>query len=192
MRVITGTAKGFRLYAPKGTETRPALDQVKEAVFNILMNVEQFDVLDLFAGTGSMGIEALSRGAKRCTFVEKSKVPVEYIYRNVKHCHLDDRAQIMMLPVDAAIRKMAKMNQKFDLIFVDPPYLKRLVNATLFQLEKAELLADDGLIVVEHHPKEPIDEIPGFTLTDQRAYGQTLISFLGQAVEKNQLLQQPR
>lgn len=178
MRVISGTAKGHRLVAPKGACVRPALDRIKEAVFNILFDVRDARVLDLFAGSGSIGIEALSRGAQHATFVEEWPPAIETIKKNLNHCRLEDRATIVRGSVNSAIKRLARNGREFDLIFVDPPYLKDLVNPTLKLLAKSVLIAENSLIVVEHHPKEPIAEIEGLSLTDGRKYGQTMISFL--------------
>ena len=178
MRVISGTAKGHKLVAPKSPRTRPALDQVKEAVFNILFNVENLKVLDLFAGCGSVGIEALSRGAVDAVFVEEWDKAIESIRRNLNHCKLESRAIILKSTVEFAIKKLKKQNRKFDLIFVDPPYLKNLVNPTLLLLANSSLVTENTRIIVEHHPKEPIEPTEGLRLTDTRKYAQTCITFL--------------
>ncbi len=178
MRVISGTAKGHKLVAPKSAKVRPALDQVKEAIFNILYDVSGARVLDLFAGSGSIGIEALSRGAFHAVFVEEWGPAIECIRKNLDHCKLTDGATIMKMPVRIAIKTLIKKDQPFDLIFVDPPYEKDLVNKTLDQLADSILVDENTLIVVEHHPKEPIQEPKSLTLTDNRKYGQTDISFL--------------
>jgi len=178
MRVISGSAKGHRLTAPKGSRIRPALDQVKEAIFNILYDVEDLRVLDLFAGSGSIGIEALSRGAAEAVFVEQWAKAVEHIHRNLEHTKLAARARVLRQSVERAVPLLAKKGLSFDLIFVDPPYLKELVNPTLRTLDESSICPPGALIVVEHHPKEPIETPEGLALTDSRKYGQTLISFL--------------
>lgn len=178
MRVISGTAKGLKLTAPTGNRTRPALDQVKEAIFNILFDVSGMRVLDLFAGSGSVGIEALSRGARSATFVDEWNKAAEIIRKNLLHCHLDDRATVIRSQVDRAMERFDRKGEKFDLIFVDPPYQKDLVIPSLRRLSASSIATEDAIIVVEHHPKEPIDDIPGLRLTDSRKYGQTLITFL--------------
>jgi 16S rRNA (guanine(966)-N(2))-methyltransferase RsmD len=178
MRVISGTAKGRKLYAPKSRNIRPALDKVKGAIFNILFDVRGMDVLDLFAGTGAVGIEAVSRGAAHCTFVDTSFEAATIIRKNIELCGFKDRCRIFPRPVDVAIEYFAKNGQRFDLIFVDPPYLKNLVNPTLQKIAGAGILKEGGQIIVEHSPKEPIGAPSGLDLTDTRKYGQTLISFL--------------
>lgn len=178
MRVIAGEARGHRLIAPKSAATRPVLDQVKEAMFNILFDVRAAHVLDLFAGSGAVGIEALSRGAAHCTFVEQARVAVAAITQNLKHCRLDDRATVIAAPVFSTLKKLARRDQSFDLIFVDPPYERDLVNRALSLLANSPLVTAATRIVVEHHPKELIQERVGLRLTDQRKYGQTRVSFL--------------
>ncbi len=182
MRIISGSAKGLRLTAPKGTKTRPALDQVKESIFNILFDVSDMSVLDLFAGSGSIGIEALSRGARRAVFVDEWRDAVAVIKKNLLHCHLDEHAIIIKSPVDRAIKNLERRSEEFDLIFVDPPYQKDLVRPSLQSLSMSGIARKNSIIVVEHHPKEPIGEIDGLRLTDNRKYGQTLITFLQPAI----------
>lgn len=181
MRVIAGTAKGRRLVGPnKGQPIRPALDQIKEAVFNILYSVEGVRVLDLFAGTGSVGIEALSRGAAHATFVDHLPAARALIERNLAHVGFQDRATVLPIPVARAIALLNNRGAQFDLIFIDPPYLKNLVNPTLVALVHTTLLSPTGRIVIEHHPKEPVAPPLPFTLTDERKYGQTRVSFVAQ------------
>lgn len=184
MRVIAGTCKGRRLVAPKGSQTRPALDRIKESVFSILFDVSGLSVLDLFAGSGSVGIEALSRGASSATFVENDSAALKALTTNLETCGFEQQSTIIKQDVARALTRLTKQGTEFDLIFVDPPYLKDLVNKTLAQLGASDLVHDGSRIVVEHHPKEPIDDIPGLILTDTRKYGQTLISFLERAKGK--------
>ncbi len=181
MRVISGTAGGRKLYTPKSHSIRPALDKIKGAIFNILFNVEGLTVLDLFAGTGAIGIEALSRGAARATFVDASSEALNIINKNIEMCKFEDRSRVFPRRVNVALEYFGKHGEKFDLVFVDPPYLKELVKPTLEKIASADILSDNGKIIVEHHPKEPIPEISGLALTETRKYGQTLISFLCRA-----------
>ena len=163
---------------------------MKGAIFNILFNVEGLHILDLFAGTGAIGLEALSRGARHATFVDSSREAVGIIQKNIELCGFGERAKVFPKSVNIAIEYFAKHGQKFDLIFVDPPYLKNLVNPTLEKIADADILAGGGKIIVEHHPKEIIQSpirtnIPThqhtntlIALTDTRKYGQTSVSFL--------------
>lgn len=185
MRVISGRAKGHKLVAPSSKRVRPALDKVKEAIFDILFCVNELSVLDIYAGSGSIGIEALSRGASVAVFVEEWDQAVQSIRRNLAHCKLEDRGKIIQLQAHKAIPRIARTYAPFDLIFIDPPYLKELVGKTLEQISRSTLINEDTTIVVEHHPKEPIGEIPGLILTDSRKYGQTLVSFLKKNVQES-------
>jgi 16S rRNA (guanine966-N2)-methyltransferase len=183
MRVITGRAKGRRLLAPKSKRIRPALDQVKEAVFNILFDVRDTSVLDLFAGTGSMGIEALSRGASHATFVDDFISAIVLIKKNLERCGFKDHAAVIKSPVRAAIRRLSKLGKKFDIVFVDPPYLKNLVRPSLEALSQSPIVGPGSIIIVEHHPKEEVGEMEGLEITDSRRYGQTSITFLKPAAK---------
>lgn len=178
MRVITGSAKGHALKAPDTLAVRPAADKVKGAIFNILGDVSGVCSLDLFAGSGSVGIEAISRGASHCTFVEADPKVADYIERNLKHCKLENQADIFIQKVDKAIPWLDKKGKRFDLIFVDPPYDKNLLNPTLELLTRhSSILTAHTLIVCEHSPRElPLEET--LEITDQRKYGQTFISFI--------------
>ncbi len=176
MRVIAGSAKNRKLVAPKGPGTRPALAQVKEAIFNILGDINGCTVLDLFAGCGAIGIEALSRGASHATFVDNSRQAIIALQKNLETCDFTSQAEIVPLSVDQTLQKLGEKRVNFDLIFVDPPYDEGLVMRTLNEL--GPLLADNGLIIVEHSPREPIKATDDFKVDETRTYGQTLISFL--------------
>lgn len=178
MRVISGQAKGHRLVAPSSARVRPALDKIKGAIFNILFDVSGKRALDLFAGSGAIGIEALSRGASEAVFVEEWDKAVESIERNLAHTKLKERAAIMRMPVERAIKRLARDGRAFDLIFVDPPYEKGLVVPTLEMIAGSGIAAPGAIVVVEHHPKEPVEGASGLALTDSRKYGQTQVSFL--------------
>lgn len=178
MRIIAGSAKGRRLATPKSDKIRPALDQVKEAIFNILFDVSDMDVLDIFAGTGNVGIEALSRGATHCTFIDKSPEAIGLIRENLERCHLTEQGTVFPRSANIAIPILARDGKTFDLIFIDPPYLKNLVNPTLQLVAKHKLLRAGGTIVIERHPKEPVTAPEGLVVSDERKYGQTMISFL--------------
>ena len=178
MRVIAGTAKGLRLATPKAENIRPVLDQVKEAIFNILFDVTDLKVLDLFAGTGAIGIEALSRGAAFAEFVDDSREALKLIGTNLQKCGFETKAEVLKMKAAMAIKRLESSGKTFDLVFVDPPYEGRYIKKTLLRLAKSALIHSDSIIITEHHPKEPIGEIEGLILTDERKYGQTLVSFL--------------
>lgn len=181
MRIIAGSRKSLRLATPKGNSIRPALDQVKEAIFNILWSVEGLRVLDCFAGTGNLGLEALSRGAAHATFIDSGREALQLIHKNIAICKFEAQTTVLPFPAHVAIAKLAKQGAQFDLIFVDPPYSKDLVNPSLQQIADAQLLAPGGQIICEHFPKEILTPPAGLALSDERHYGQTVISFLAAA-----------
>jgi 16S rRNA (guanine(966)-N(2))-methyltransferase RsmD len=180
MRIISGVSKGRRLARPKSLIIRPTSDRVKESIFNLLGNeVEGGVVLDLFAGTGNLGIEALSRGAKKALFVEKGRQALRLIQTNLAQIGMEDRSEILPQDVNRAIGILNQRGESFDLILMDPPYEKGLIQRTLLKLNSHRIYHEDSILVVEHDRREPIPEkVEGWTLTRQRKIGDTLISFL--------------
>ncbi len=179
MRVISGSARGLKLKSPKGMDVRPTTDRVKESLFNIInMSIAESFVLDLFSGTGSLGIEALSRGAENCIFVDASKESIGVIRNNIKSAKLEDKSEVLFLDVISAINKLGVRRDKFDIIFMDPPYLKNLINPTLEEISKRALLEEDGMIIVEHDTKDILlDHIGKLTKFREKKYGNTTLSF---------------
>jgi 16S rRNA (guanine966-N2)-methyltransferase len=177
MRVIAGSAKGIQLQAVPGSGTRPISDRVKEAVFNILADeIVGSRVLDLFAGTGSVGIEALSRGADLAVFVEKHSKAIATIHANLKHTTLEARARVVRTDV---FRFLAGPPQPFDIVYIAPPQYQGLWNKTLWALDAEPAWLDpNGLAVVQVFPKE-MEPLPltNLQVTDQRKYGSTLLCF---------------
>lgn len=176
MRVISGSRKGRILAGPKSDKIRPALDKIKQAIFNILGNMEGLTVLDLFAGTGSIGIEALSRGAVHAVFVDGGAEAIRLIRKNLQQTGFDDPARVLRLRIPSELKRIR--HSTFDLIFIDPPYDRNLVNPTIRAVAREKILAPSGTVVIEHSPREPVADDAGLVLADQRKYGQTLISFL--------------
>jgi 16S rRNA (guanine(966)-N(2))-methyltransferase RsmD len=177
MRVIAGKAKGIRLQGVPGTGTRPITDRVKEAVFNILgMEIVGSHVLDLFAGTGSVGIEALSRGAARAVFVDKQSRAIATIRANLRRTNLQANAQVVQAD---AFKFLTGPPEPFDLIYVAPPQYQGLWSKTLLALEASPGWLDPaGVAIVQIFPKElEALELLGLELTDQRKYGSTLLCF---------------
>ncbi len=177
MRIISGQAKGRVLYGPKSDKIRPALDKVRQAVYNILGDVRGESILDLFAGTGSMGLEGLSRGTEYAVFVDDNTEALQLIRKNLDLCRFEN-ASIVKLKLPQGLPKIFERFGSFDLIFHDPPYDQNLVNPTLKIMSAMKLLSPKGFIIVEHSPREMIQEIAELRLKDQRKYGQTVISFL--------------
>ena len=180
MRIISGISKGRRLAAPKSQAVRPTSDRVKESIFNILGDeVEGKVVLDLFAGTGNLGIEALSRGAKKALFVEKGRQALRLIQKNLSQLGMKERSEILPRDVRRAIGILEQRGEPFDLILMDPPYEKGLIQKTLLALYSHRIYHKDSILVIEHDRREPIPEVvEGWTLSRQRKIGDTLISFL--------------
>ena len=178
MRVISGRLKGKKLFAPKGLTLRPTSDRVKEAIFDLLQKFPAGErVLDLFAGTGALGIETLSRGAQRAVFVEENSRSGDVLRRNIEACHLEDQAEVLIREVAAGLKVLEQRQGIFDLIFLDPPYGKGLAHRTLRELGSGPLLSPATLIVAEHSPKEDLVSIPSLERIDWRKYGGTEVSF---------------
>ncbi len=185
MRVISGRLKGRKIFAPKGFDLRPTSDRVKEAIFDILQNsVRDGVVLDLFAGTGALGIEALSRGAKRAVFVEASGRSLAVLRRNIEAFRLHEESEVLAADVATGIKALARRGEAFDLIFLDPPYGKGLAHMTLRALSGGEVLGPGARIVAEHSPAEDLDSIP-LEQVDRRKYGSTLVSFFVSRQKRN-------
>ncbi len=179
MRVIGGEFKGRRLLVPHGGKVRPTSDRVREAIFDILGPGWTFQrVLDLFAGTGSLGIEALSRGAPEAVFVEQGKGILTVLRGNVRALRLQSRAWVLPLAVKRGIAVLGERKEVFDLIFMDPPYNKGFVGKTLEEIVQRGIIASAGVIVAEHSPREEILPPLGLVLSQQRRYGDTSLSFL--------------
>jgi 16S rRNA (guanine966-N2)-methyltransferase len=180
MRIITGTSKGRRLATPKSQAIRPTSDRVKESIFNILgKEVEGKIVLDLFAGTGNLGIEALSRGAKKALFVENGRQALRLIQRNLSQCGMKERSEILSKDVSRAIGILNQRGESFDLILMDPPYEKGLIQKTLIKLHSNRIYHEDSILLIEHDRREPIPKtLEGWTLIRQQGIGDTVISFL--------------
>jgi 16S rRNA (guanine966-N2)-methyltransferase len=177
MRVITGKAKGRKLLSVSGQAIRPITDRVKESLFNILRErVVNALFLDLFAGTGSVGIEALSQGARRAVFVERNRQALKVIAENLKRTDLADQAQVVSCDVFKFLK--GEFDEKFDIVYIAPPQYKGLWAKTLLALDGRDLLAEEGLIVVQIHPKEFASlDLKSLQLADQRKYGSTLLCF---------------
>ena len=159
MRVISGTAKRHNLKTLEGLETRPTLDRIKETLFNIMpMDLYDIDFLDLFSGSGAIGIEALSRGAKSATLVDNNPKCTEIIKQNLIHTKLVDKATIYTMQVDKAIEKLAVEGKKFDIIFIDPPYNKGIINFSLKKLLECDIiLKEECYIIIESSQNETWD-----------------------------------
>jgi 16S rRNA (guanine(966)-N(2))-methyltransferase RsmD len=179
MRVIGGNARGRQLKVPKGQALRPTTGRVKESLFDILPhNLSGAKVLDLFAGTGNLTIEALSRGAAQAVLVDSSAQSGKAIRENLHSLNLTNRAKLLAMPVTRALRLLARQRETFDLIFLDPPYERQLIEPALRIIDKETLLRESGVLIAEHSVREPITlHLLRLNLSDQRRYGSTALSF---------------
>jgi 16S rRNA (guanine(966)-N(2))-methyltransferase RsmD len=181
MRIISGKAKGKKLYSPKGKGIRPTADRVKESVFNVLGERWQgIRVLDLFSGTGSLGLEAISRGAEQVVFVEKSKNALNVLRKNISLCGFDSHAVVMAMSVSRSLSLIGRKGESFQVIFADPPYRRGWVEKTVEEILGHGILSEDGMVVIEHAPSESPGTGNGrVVILKQKKYGDTAISFLG-------------
>ncbi|MBE6954338.1 MAG: 16S rRNA (guanine(966)-N(2))-methyltransferase RsmD [Ruminococcaceae bacterium] len=175
MRVITGTARGVRLLTPEGEQTRPTTDRVKEALFNIIQfDIEGRSVLDLFAGTGQLGIEALSRGAKDAVFVDNRSEAVKLIKENLRKTRMQERSTVFTGDYASFLQTT---KQRFDLIFLDPPYAESFLENALKRISTIDIVKDGGIIICERPvEKELSQELSGFERSKDYRYGKTIIT----------------
>ena len=193
MRVISGTARGCGLVSPKGLATRPTADRTKESLFNILGDIRGVKFLDLFAGSGSVGIEALSRGAELAVFVDSSKECAEYINKNLIKTKLSNKAEVHIK--SDALKTLDRFYLEglliekirfFDIIFLDPPYERPEEFLTAILRKSLNILDEDGFCVIEWQRDEPSFNFPdlGYVLKDERVYGNARLTFL-QPIKRN-------
>ena len=179
MRVISGIARGTKLYTLGGETTRPTLDRVKESVFNIIQNeIKDSIFLDLFAGSGAISIEAASRGAKKIIACDKSKKAVNIIKKNIEKTHMEKKIVVYNLDFIECIENLK--NIKFDLVYLDPPYKTDYVINAIRQLIKNDLINDNSKIIIETDDKKILESIENENLQiiDKRKYGRAIIVFL--------------
>lgn len=184
MRIIAGDFKGRRLYTPKDNRIRPTTDKVKESIFSMIAPyLEDAVVIDLFSGTGNLGLEAISRGAKRCYFGDKSRESIALTKQNIAYCKQEDRAVTILGDFDYVLRRIP---EKADLILLDPPYMHGLINNCFSIISELSLLSEDGVIVAEHGVDKPLDdEIYGFVKMKEKKYGKISVSIYGTDLEEN-------
>jgi pantetheine-phosphate adenylyltransferase len=177
VRIIAGKARGRRLSAPKGMDTRPTPDRVRESLFSILGDLEGAAVLDLFAGTGALGLEALSRGAARVTFVEKARSALPVLEENRAAVALGS-SDVLAMPAARALERLQARGQRFDLVFLDPPYAQGLLEPMLEALVRLDLLLPRATIVCEHHGRDPAPAgPPSLEQGETRAFGDVALTF---------------
>ena len=181
MRVITGTARGRKLKELQGMETRPTTDKVKESLFNIIQfDIEGRRVLDLFGGTGQLGIECLSRGAAGCTFVDVRKEAAALIRDNLALCGFTDRARVVQ---GDYLAFLTGCREKFDLIFLDPPYGTGMLEKALAAIAKIDIATEHGIIVCESAAEAALTELaPPYRMGREYRYGKIKITLYHRAV----------
>ena len=175
MRVITGSARGVTLKTPEGMVTRPTTDRVKEAMFSIIhFEIPGADVLDLFGGTGQLGIEALSRGAKSAVFVDAGEPACRLIRENLKRTRLEAQARVVRSDYLAYLERT---KEQFDIILLDPPYAEVFLESAIKKITEIDILRQDGIIVAERPlGKELPWEFPGYDRSKDYKYGNTLLT----------------
>lgn len=180
MRIISGTARGTKLYTLEGNNiTRPTLDRVKESVFNILQNeIENKTFLDLFSGSGAIGLEAASRGAKKSILCDKSKNACEIIHKNIEKTHMENKVLLYNLDYKILINKLT--NEKIDIIYIDPPYDTNLILDSIKTLIENNIITENTLMIIEtdniEKIKKQLDELE-INIIDNRKYGRANIIF---------------
>jgi 16S rRNA (guanine966-N2)-methyltransferase len=196
LRIIAGEYRGRKLSPIRGHLIRPTADRIRESIFNILgVHTRDAVVLDLFAGTGALGLEALSRGAASTVFVDNNKMALSVVRKSIQMMGVDARTQIIRWDIGKDLNCIRAERQiepggistgqgepsltGFTLVFMDPPYNRDLVGKALIHLSRSDALSEDAVLVVEHSPSEPISkDIPGYHVVDQRVYGRISVSFL--------------
>ena len=180
MRIISGKARGTKLYTLEGENTRPTLDRVKESIFNIIQNeIEGTKILDLFAGSGAIGLEFLSRGAEKAVLCDKSKEAINIIKKNVEKTHMEPKTQIINMDFENCLDKIK--NEQFDIIYIDPPYATDYILKSLKKIIKLHIAKKESLIIIETDDEQRIEkqiENIDVEIIDRRKYGRATIIFL--------------
>lgn len=175
MRVIAGEYKGRKLQAPRNNDVRPTTDKVKEAMFSILMPyLEGASCLDLFAGTGGLGLEALSRGAEYCLFCDRERESIALVKENIRLCQAEKKSRVIF---GDYMKALEKADRKFDIIILDPPYSSGIYEKCLTSIDKLDLLTDEGIIIAEHEKYADLPESTGnLVMLKEKRYGKTLLT----------------
>lgn len=179
MRIISGTARGTKLYTLKGMQTRPTLDRVKESLFNIIQNkIVDSIFLDLFSGSGAIGLEAASRGAKKVILCDKSKEAINIIKKNIEKTHLEEKVQVFNTDYEMLLKE--KIKGKVNIVYIDPPYNSNFAKKSIEILIKNKIVDENSTIIVETDREDIIDEISKLPIEieDKRKYGRAEIIFL--------------
>jgi len=177
MRVISGKFRGKKITLPKDKKTRPLRDLVKESIFNLIQHSNKFDcvidnsnILDLFSGSGSFGIECISRNAKKVVFIENYKEAIKVLKKNTSIFNKEEKYKIFDEDCFNFF-KSKKLSDKFNIIFLDPPYKEEKINILIDNIKKKEILSNDGIIIIHRHKKDNIDVSENLNILDERNYG---------------------
>lgn len=179
MRVVAGIVKNKKLKTKDGNETRPTLERVKEAIFSIIGDkIVDSNFLDLYSGSGSIAIEALSRGAKKAILIEQDRDAIKIIIENINSCKFDKKSRAYKNDVNRALEILHRKAEFFDIVFLDPPYKENVSEGTIKKLSDCKLLKENGMIISEHSNYEKLpDEIGEFVKYDERDYNKKILSF---------------
>ncbi len=184
MRIIGGKNKGKKINLPNDKNTRPLRDIVKESIFNLIENSNKFNVkinnsyiLDLFSGSGSFGLECISRGAKNVTFIENYKEALKILSKNIFSIKADNNSQIIDENCFDYFSKINKPSNKFNIIFLDPPYKEKKINLVIDQIKEKQILEDDGILIIHRHKKDDNEITGNLNILDSRYYGISKIIF---------------
>ncbi|MCD8198918.1 MAG: 16S rRNA (guanine(966)-N(2))-methyltransferase RsmD [Phascolarctobacterium sp.] len=180
MRIIAGRARGLHLITPQNMNLRPTSDRVKESVFGIIgARITGTQVLDLFAGTGNLGLESWSRGALSITFIDKSQGSIRLVRNNIAKCHADQDCTVIKNDAVASIEKLHHKSQKFDFIFCDPPYNKDWLSRIITALVQFPIINRNGWLIAEHSQHDILPALPAeYELFRSERYGETVVDFI--------------
>ena len=182
MRIISGTMRGTKLYTLEGINTRPTLDRVKEALFSkINMDLQDANVLDLFSGSGALGLESLSRGAKKAVLCDSSRDAIKIIKQNVEKTKTNEKVLLLNCDYKKALEQLKNQNEQFDIIFLDPPYKTNFAEESVKIIEENNLLNEDGIIILETDDKEKVIKnlyTEKLEIKKKKKYGRVYLLFL--------------
>lgn len=178
MRIIAGKSRGTQLLAPKGMDTRPTQDKVKESLFSIIQwDIPDASVLDLFAGSGALALESISRGAESAVLVDKSREALDCIRKNIAKLRVEQQTTVLACDWEQALLKASNSGKTFDLVFLDPPYRMTELGSMCQRMLELKLLRSGAMLVLEHKTGAEIGVPSDFTLEKERSYGETQIHF---------------
>ena len=177
MKIISGTLKGRKINGYNIEGTRPTMDRVKESLFGMIQdNIKDSIVLDLFAGSGNLGIEAISNGAKLAYFIDNNPEVIKVLNQNISSLDIKSKSRVVLSDWKKALNNFSKENKKFDLIFIDPPYAYDVYEKILDKVNTLNLLTEEGLLIMEHHNLKLPQEYDKLTLYKERNYGNKQIN----------------